>query len=162
MNKLVEQYPDNDVIVATAVIMTDEAEALKKKFILERPWTKHSIVRGFDHYKGLCATCHGKKAEGVKGLGPALAGSARMMHKDHSIPTRILLDGLSGPIDGKEYGIMAPMKTRDDQWLADVMTYVRKEFGTASEIKNYHVERIREKYKDQDGYWTINELEKGL
>ena len=160
MDKLVEQYPGNDAIAAAAVILTNEAEALNKKFILEKPWTRQSIVRGHEIYKGLCGACHGKKAEGVKDLGPALAGSARMMHKDRSIPTRILLDGLSGPIDGKEYGIMTPMKTRDDEWIADVMTYIRKNYGNAKGITVRDVKRFRKKYKDRDAYWTIAELEK--
>lgn len=159
MDELIAQYPDNDVIAATAVILTDEGEVLKKKFITHRPWTRQSIVRGYEIYRGLCGTCHGREAEGLEGLGPALAGSERMMHKDRSIPTRILLDGLSGPIDGKDYGIMTPMKNQDDQWIADVMTYIRKNFGNGNEIKARHVKQVREKYGARDAYWTIAELQ---
>lgn len=160
MDEIIAQYPDNEVIAASAVILPDDATALKKKFILENPWSKASILRGFEIYKGLCATCHGKEAEGLKGLGPALVGSPRMMHEDRSIPTRILLNGLAGPIDGKDYGIMTPMKTQDDKWIADVMTYVRRNFGDAKNINAWHVKQIRAKYKERDNYWTVAELAK--
>jgi hypothetical protein len=151
-------YPENDVLAATAVVLPDEIEALKKKFVLENRFNRHSIIRGYSIYQEVCASCHGDSALGVKDLGPPLASSPRMMAKDHTIPIRILLDGLSGPIDGHDYGVMAPMKNQSDQWIADVLTYVRENFGDETQIKPAWVEQVREQYVERDRYWTLEEL----
>ena len=99
---------------------------------------------------------------GLKGLGPALVGSPRIMTKDATPAIKILLDGLSGPIDGIDYGIMTPMKTYDDQWIADVLTYIQQHFGKLndqSRVRTKKVKAIREQYADRDSYWTMEELE---
>ena len=162
LEEIVDAYPDNEVILASSTIMTSELELLKKEFSETRDSDKRSIFRGYDIYKGLCATCHGQDAMGLKGLGPALVGSPRIMSKDATPAIKILLDGLSGPIDGKEYGVMTPMKTYDDRWIADVLTYIQQHFGkmnNQSRVRARKVKAIREKYKDRDSYWTIEELE---
>ena len=52
-----------------------------------------------------------------------------------SIPIRILLHGINGPITvaGKEYGVTAPIPMPpmglDDQQTADILTYIRSSFG---------------------------------
>ena len=162
LEEIVDMHPENEVILASSTIMTSELELLKKEFSETRDSDKRSIFRGYDIYKGLCATCHGQDAMGLKGLGPALVGSPRVMSKDVTPAIKILLDGLSGPIDGKEYGVMTPMKTYDDQWIADVLTYIQQHFGkmnSTSRVRARKVKAVREKYADRDSYWTIEELE---
>ena len=162
IQEIVDIHPENEVISASSTIIPSELEALKKAFAERSAGTRNSIFRGFEIYKGLCATCHGQDAMGLKGLGPALVGSPRVMSKDATPAIKVLLDGLSGPIDGTEYGIMTPMKTYDDQWIADVLTYVQQHFGkmdNRSRVPNRKVKAIREKYADRDTYWTIEELE---
>ena len=40
------------------------------------------------------------------------------------------MHGLSGPIDGRTYPqVMVPMGSNNDQWIADVASYVRNSFG---------------------------------
>ena len=63
-------------------------------------------------------------------LAPALVGSPRLQaHRDYVI--KILLNGLSGPLDGKSYpDLMAPLGvTSTDEWVAGVASYVRSAFG---------------------------------
>lgn len=156
--QLVQSHPDNELLVASATIVPSDVEALKKKFALHHKSTQRMVYRGYEIYKGLCATCHGKQAEGLKDLGPPLATSPRMMDDNVTTPIKILLDGLYGPIDGKDYGIMAPMKSNDDKWIADVLTYVRENYADAGRIRDRDVKQVREKYQDRDQYWTLTEL----
>lgn len=160
IDKVVGAHPDNDVMAVSAKILPSDIAALKKKFATRSNGTKGMIFRGHDIYKGLCATCHGMDAKGMKDLGPSLADSPRMMSDDLETPIKILLDGLSGPIDGKDYGIMVPMKSNDDKWISDVLTYVRENFQSKSRITARKVKQVREKYAKRDRYWTIKELEK--
>lgn len=160
IQKIVQLYPNNKVIAASSIILPKEIEVLRNKFATRSKGTRDMIVRGYDIYKGLCATCHGKDAKGMKDLGPSLADSPRMMGENLETPVKILLDGLAGPVDGKDYGIMVPMKSNDDQWIADVLTYVRENFQYKSRISSSRVKRVREKYANRDRYWTIKELER--
>jgi putative membrane-bound dehydrogenase-like protein len=92
---------------------------------------KTSLERGTLIYNELCSQCHGNTGMGTpagngKLLAPALAGSGRMQaHPDYAI--RVVLHGLEGAIEGKTYagGLMASMKDQTDEWIADVLSYVR-------------------------------------
>jgi mono/diheme cytochrome c family protein len=89
-------------------------------------------------YQSLCINCHGAEGRGVSlggpgqgpvALAPPLARSPRV-EGDADQLLNILLSGLTGPVDGKTYaGIMASMAANDDQWIAAVSTYVRREWG---------------------------------
>lgn len=82
------------------------------------------------------------------------------MGTDLRTPVKILLNGLTGEIEGKSYSVMVPMKNNDDQWIADVLTYVRENLGDGGRrITPGHVKRLREIYQDREAYWTIPELE---
>ncbi|WP_075088805.1 c-type cytochrome [Verrucomicrobium spinosum] len=62
-------------------------------------------------------------------LAPPLSGSPRVAGSPDAL-VRILLHGLMGEVDGKTYpGAMVPMKANDDQWVAEVLTYIRNNFG---------------------------------
>lgn len=162
IQEIIDIQPENEVILASSTIIPSELKELKKAFSERGGSTRQSIFRGFEIYKGLCATCHGQDAKGLKGLGPDLVSSPRIMTKDATPAIKILLDGLSGPIDGKDYGIMTSMKTYDDQWIADVLTYIQQHFGgmnDRSRVSTRKVKTLREKYADRDSYWTIEELE---
>jgi hypothetical protein len=53
------------------------------------------------------------------------------------------------------------MKSNDDQWIADVLTYVRMHLANESgRISSGNVKRVREKYEDREAYWTIKERER--
>ena len=79
-----------------------------------------------------------------------------MGNKDALI--KIVLHGLTGPIDGNEYdGLMMPMGSNSDDWIADVLSYIRNQ-NDASMVGGREVRAIRAKYPDKSTYWTIDEL----
>jgi glucose/arabinose dehydrogenase/cytochrome c553 len=135
-------------------------EQLKKKHVLQHPLIKNAIIEGYKNYTIICVACHGVDGKGIEGLAPSLVGSPRVTG-NHEITIKILLDGLSGPIDGKSYsGVMVGMKHQDDKWLADVLTYIRSELNEASPISVLRLKNIKNKkeIKERNSYWTIEEL----
>jgi mono/diheme cytochrome c family protein/glucose/arabinose dehydrogenase len=128
---------------------------------------RRSLQRGAAIYKELCSTCHGPDGKGTPmsgatdgtTLGPSLAGTPRLVgHRDYII--KVLLHGLTGELDGKNYpgGVMAPMGTNTDEWIADAASYVRRSFGnTASMITPQHVAGVR-KANPRTQMWSFSEL----
>ncbi|MFT6440669.1 MAG: hypothetical protein ACJASM_000196 [Salibacteraceae bacterium] len=54
---------------------------------------------------------------------------------------------------------MLSMKTYDNQWISDVLTYVREDLGTGGRnINSRIVSEVRKKYASRDSYWTLKEL----
>ena len=123
---------------------------------------KQSILRGYDSYKQLCITCHGPNLKGVPTedgalIAPSLIGSARVKG-DKGTLSKILLNGLIGPIEGKEYGIMMALKSNDDQWIADVLSYVRA-LNNEDGVHKRVVGNARKESEGREDYWTLEELE---
>lgn len=127
-----------------------------------------SVVRGKKIYTTLCITCHGPDGKGLPSpdrkdlmLAPPLAGSPRVRgHKERL--TRILLNGLIGPVNDKSYaaGLMLPMGANDDKWISDVANYVRNNWGNHGPLVEANdVARIRVASKDRLGPWTLRELD---
>ncbi|PHS16937.1 MAG: protein containing Coagulation factor 5/8 type [Blastopirellula sp.] len=126
-----------------------------------------SVVRGKLTYTTLCTTCHGADGKGMPTpdnkdllLAPPLAGSNRVRgHKERL--TRILLNGLIGPVEEKTYaaGLMLPMGANDDRWIADVATYIRNSWeNRAPLVEEADVARIRAASSNRVGPWTLKEL----
>jgi F5/8 type C domain len=93
-------------------------------------------------------------------MGPALAGSPRVTgHRDYVIKT--LLHGMTGPLAGRTYTqVMLPMGSQTDQWIANVGSYIRNEFGnTASFIAPAEVASVRAATAARKAMWTYPELE---
>ena len=102
------------------------------------------MERGEAIYKEVCFACHGDDGRGTAQPGaapgttmaPSLANSARVQgHRDYVIKT--LLHGMDGPIDGRSYaaGVMAPMGTNRDEWVAAIASYVRNSFGNVGIVR---------------------------
>jgi cytochrome c551/c552 len=85
---------------------------------------------------------------------------------------KILLHGLSGPVDGKEYpSVMPSLGANPDEWVASVVNYVRYEFGNAGRrfrrqgdttspfVSTAEVANIRKQNADRVALWTLEELE---
>lgn len=164
IKEIMAAHPNNEVVKVTGEEGIKEVppviEQLKKKYVLENSHVRKNIIEGYKNYNSICAACHGKNGEGIDGLAPALVGSPRVKgNKD--ITTKIILNGLTGPIDGKTYsGVMVGMKHQDNDWLASVLTYVRKEFNNASPVGGWQVQQIRNQIKNKEDYFTIKELYK--
>jgi cytochrome c551/c552 len=94
------------------------------------------------------------------------------MNADKALLVKILLHGLSGPLDGKEYPSQMPsLGANSDEWVASVVNYIRYEFGNASRrfrrptdtvspfISIAEVAAIRKQYTSRGTTWTLAELE---
>ena len=127
------------------------------------------LMRGESVYRELCVTCHGQDGKGAPMAGatdgttlaPSLVGSARLLgHRDYVV--KVLLHGLTGPIDGRRYGgegVMVAMGTNTDEWIADVASYIRNAFGnSAIFVPPDYVAAVR-KAAARRSPWTMEELE---
>jgi mono/diheme cytochrome c family protein/glucose/arabinose dehydrogenase len=128
---------------------------------------RRALQQGAAIYIELCSTCHGPDGKGTPmagttdgtTLGPSLIGTPRILgHRDYII--KILLHGLTGELDGKNYpgGVMAPMGTNTDEWIAGVASFVRNSFGnSASFVTPQQVADIR-KANPRNSMWSYAEL----
>ena len=93
-------------------------------------------------------------------VAPPLAGSPRVTG-DPGRLIRIVLSGLKGPVDGKEYpSIMPPQLNSDDLWLAEVLSYIRTNLGNnASTIKPEDIKKVRDVVGRRWDPWTLEELQ---
>jgi mono/diheme cytochrome c family protein len=134
------------------------------------PEQQNSLERGGTIYNEVCFACHGPDGRGTptpgaavgSTLAPSLAGSPRVNgHRDYVI--KAILHGLSGPIDGRSYPqVMVAMGTNKDQWIADVVSYVRNSFGNSGTFATADdVARVRAAAATRVP-WTIPELEASL
>jgi mono/diheme cytochrome c family protein len=94
-------------------------------------------------------------------IAPPLAGSKRV-NGDPGKLIRIVLSGLTGPVDGKDYpSIMPPMWNSDDEWLAAVLSYIRTNLGnSASTIQPADIKKVRDEVGRRRNPWTLEELAK--
>jgi mono/diheme cytochrome c family protein len=128
---------------------------------------RRTMQRGAAIYTELCAACHGPDGKGAPMAGatdgttlaPSLAGAARVVgHRDYIV--KVLLHGLTGELDRKSYpgGVMVPMGTNTDEWIADIASFVRNGFGnSASFITPEQVAAIR-KANPRTSMWSFAEL----
>ena len=98
--------------------------------IIEERTMEERLAMGEAKFKNTCAACHMYNAQGVPGSFPPLAESNFLMPRsDKGIG--ILLNGLNGKItvNGREFnGVMPQLQLSDDE-IANVLTYVRNNFG---------------------------------
>lgn len=140
---------------------------------------RKSILAGSSVFTALCVTCHGAGGKGIIVAGttnlaaPPLAESKRM-NADKALLVKILLHGLSGPIDGKEYpSVMPSLGANSDEWVSSIVNYIRYEFGNAGRrfrrpgdtlspfVSIAEVADIRRQYPTRVTQWSLDELENG-
>ena len=163
VKSMLDRNADNEVIKITAAENLNpsfsEIQALKEKYKLSGGDAARQIANGFTIFKEYCSTCHGVDGKGIHQLAPPLVGSARVTG-DPAVPVKILLHGLTGPVDGVEYnGPMAPVAQENDEYIADVLSYVKVHLNNSpGTIWRGRVRGIREQNKDRKKYWTLKEL----
>ncbi|MDD7983980.1 c-type cytochrome [Lentisphaera marina] len=141
----------------------EKMDALKGK----GPVFKKIMTQGEKHYKSLCFACHGANGEGTPMAGtqttlaPPLKASARVLGKKDTL-IKIALHGLAGPVDGKTYpGAMESLASHKDQYLAQVLTYIRNSWGNSAElITDREIRNVRKKHAKRKTPWTLEELNK--
>lgn len=117
-------------------------------------------------YDALCLNCHQPDGNGLPGIYPPLRNS-EWVTGDKDALIKMIMHGLIGPITvaGQEYGravpIPMPPSGLNDQQIAEVLTWIRKEHGKgASAITTAEVKSVRDKNKDRTALWTMEELKK--
>ncbi len=112
-----------------------------------------------------CVACHQANGKGLPGQFPPLVQSDWVNEAEPGRIIRIVLDGLSGPIqvEGQSFnGAMVPWKdVLNDEEIAAVLTYVRQnaEWGNkAPAVTPERVKQVREKSKAHPQSWTSEEL----
>ena len=121
------------------------------------------VERGKKVYSANCATCHQANGEGVAGQYPPLAGSEWVTGSTKRLGM-IILKGAEGPmtVKGVQYGsaVMQPWeRTLNDQKIADVMTYIRQEWGnTAGPVSPEGIAALRKELAGRAGSYREPEL----
>ncbi len=170
--KIVASEESNSAITEIARLRENEMRRIveEKKRREELRKKNEKLARLVEHgqviYKTLCITCHGPDGKGTKSpddptktIAPTLAGSPRVQGSKRRL-IRILLHGLTGPVDDKTYTeLMVPMGSNNDEWIAAVSNYIRINFGNkGSYIDPDDVATIREVSKGRRRPWTLAEL----
>jgi mono/diheme cytochrome c family protein len=124
-----------------------------------------TLDAGKQVYMQVCFACHQPTGLGLPNLFPPLAGSDWVSAPKPDRMIRMVLHGVTGPIqvNGKPFvsaaPIMPPQGGLPDQQIADVLTYVRHTFGKkASAVSVDQVKAIRFAEKDRAMMWTEAEL----
>ena len=111
---------------------------------------------GREIYRDICQACHQPDGRGQDKLAPTLIGAAWTLGPAE-IPTRILLNGKEGA-----FGLMPPIgSTLRDEQIANVLTYVRREWGqAATPVDADTVKAVRALSIGRSRPWTDDELMK--
>jgi mono/diheme cytochrome c family protein len=133
------------LIAQTKTKVVTKTDASKTKTVSAGS-SKSSVERGKMIYQTSCLVCHQSDGGGVSRMNPPFV--KEWVAGDKSRLVRLLLKGSSGKvnIDGDTFSnTMPPQPTFTDQQIADVLTYVRSNFGfkasavTATEVKTVRV-----------------------
>jgi mono/diheme cytochrome c family protein len=121
--------------------------------------------RGKRVFMANCAVCHQANGQGMPNVYPPLVASEWVTdpaNEKHMV--RIVINGLQGPITvaGKEFNnVMAPMGHLNDQQIADVLSYIRTDWGNEGpEVSVETVSAVRAEIGGRTGMWTVEELKR--
>jgi mono/diheme cytochrome c family protein len=116
---------------------------------------------GKELYQFTCASCHQLHGNGQEGLAPPLRGSTWVTGSEGRL-VRIVLNGLRGPlrVQDKVYAQDMPaLGVLEDEQIAALLTYVRREWGhSAAPVAPSTVRQIRADTRERLEAWTAEEL----
>jgi len=112
-------------------------------------------------YAVTCAACHQADGGGLVGLAPPLVGS-RWVSEAQGLLIRIALHGKMEPQQQGRSLLMPPLGLgMENEQLAAVLTYVRREFGNTSDAVTVEsVAQVRGATRQRQGPWSNDELAK--
>lgn len=171
---VLQRQANNEMFVATkkALDKNEDVRTFGRRLGNLPVADRELILKGSQTFKSLCASCHGADGKGlvVNGSGlpaPVLDGSKRLTMAEKNTAIRIVMHGLSGPVDGKTYpSVMPAMRDNSDEWIAAVVSYIRYEFGgqrrdrpgPSPAVKPEEVAKIRAEQAQRKKEWTLAEL----
>ncbi|WP_411274958.1 c-type cytochrome [Daejeonella sp.] len=170
---LMAQNQDMEMLVATAAAleMNENVKTYGIRLGNLAAANRNLVLQGASIFRSLCASCHGADAKGLATeVAPPLVGSKRLAG-DKNTAIKILLHGLTGPIEGKTYpgDLMPSFGANSDKWVAAVLSYARFEFGRGPRndpkavspfITSAEVKTVRDESGRRTKSWTVAELEK--
>jgi mono/diheme cytochrome c family protein len=188
VKEMLDQHQDHEMLTTTKTALdhNEDVRAFGSKLGKLEASDRTLILNGASIYKSLCASCHGADGKGLAIGGtsmaaPPLTGSKRLAFLEKNTTIRILLHGLTGPVDGKAYAsVMPAMEANSDEWIASVVSYIRYEFGgragmapaavnstsgfpvrkmASPVVTPEEVKKIREESAGRNKAWTLEELE---
>jgi mono/diheme cytochrome c family protein len=176
---ILDKNQDNEMIVAAnkSLSKTEDIKKMGVKLGSLNPEGRQLVTNGAAIFRSLCSTCHGADGKGVStNLAPPLYGNFRRYVRNKEAMIRILLHGLTGPVDGKTYAEnMTAMGMNDDAWIASVLSYVRYDIGLSERafpgnigeefakrllVTPEEVQKIRDESRGRTALWTWEELDK--
>jgi mono/diheme cytochrome c family protein/glucose/arabinose dehydrogenase len=129
-----------------------------------RPLTAEEKTRfeaGKTMYEATCLACHQQHGMGQPGLAPPLVGTEWVAGSENRL-IRIVLNGLRGPIKvkGETFEMDMPaLGVLDDEQIASVLTYVRREWGHGFDpVTPAAVKKVREETATREDAWTMADL----
>jgi len=199
ISEILTKNADNEMITATksALDKNENVRTFGSRLGQLDAESRKLVINGAAIFKSLCASCHGADAKGldIGGAGmaaPPLVKSKRLDFVAKENLIKIVLNGLTGPIDGKNYtSIMPAMDANSDEWIASVVSYIRHDFGgrpprrpgeipgmappaendaagfpvrkvTSPVVTPQEVKKIREQNAGRNKAWTLAELENNV
>jgi mono/diheme cytochrome c family protein/glucose/arabinose dehydrogenase len=164
---------DNEMItgVAKSLETARNTKLYGRTLALMPPTERGLVLNGAVIFRQLCSTCHGPDGKGLSigGTGmaaPPFVGSQRVAG-DKEVVIKVLLHGLTGPVDGKTYDVMTPFgASNSDEWVASVLSYVRQNFGApakgwkdlSSIVYPEDVKKLRAETAKKQGPYTLSEI----
>jgi mono/diheme cytochrome c family protein/glucose/arabinose dehydrogenase len=116
---------------------------------------------GKEVYEATCLACHQPHGMGQEGLAPPLVGTDWMASSPERL-IRIVIHGLRGLIKVKDQSYemdMPALGVLDDEQIASVLTYTRREWGHSySAVTPDLVKKVRQETEKREEGWTEPEL----
>ena len=145
MNKLALGFVVFISVSVSALAQTKKTTVKPKTSSSSSPVNQASLLRGKAIYGTYCISCHQPDGGGVPSLNAPLIKTAHVLG-DKKTLINIILKGMQGiDIDGESYANVMPSASYlTDQQIADVLTYVRNNFGNkASAVTPAEVNAVR-------------------
>lgn len=128
------------------VLLITPLFSLAQKKVKTTPSAAASIVRGQQVYTQYCLSCHQTDGGGVPDMNPPLSKTTYVLGDNRKL-IKVILNGFTQnvDIDGESYSNnMPPHNFLTDQQIADVLNYVRNNFGNkASAVTMTQVKAVR-------------------
>ncbi len=124
-----------------------------------------AIIAGEKAFKGFCYTCHGADGNGAPAgdnlIAPSFHNNPRVIGNT-ALLINLVLKGMQGEIDGVNYtgGMMPSIASNGDEYVANVLTYIRNEFGNeASLVTAKDVAAVKKLNQAPENMWDQKTLE---
>ncbi len=139
------------IVSAVFIVSCGSNKTSNNESVIEQPDTKTTVAKSNVHpgkkvYDSVCLACHMANGSGVPGMFPPLIESD-FVNGDPAKLIDIVLNGVEGEIEvkGEVYNnVMPPNPNLTNDQIADVLTFVRSNFGnSAGAISPEDVQNVR-------------------